>query len=130
MNLHEELFVKSFIIAAKRERYLSLLSSVKGRKKLLNDLDHLRDLDENKIIHISPAQQNPFDICGFLQAKGAGKNCYVISTNSALDTRELALSEALEEIVGYGFGSYVSTIAGKLGYYEGEEPGDRYILEA
>lgn len=63
-----------------------------------------------------------------MREKGGGENCYVISTNWELDGKELSLREALEGIVGSGFGSYVSCIAGKLGYYEGEKAGERYIL--
>jgi len=128
MNSHEELFVKSFIIPTKQERYLSFLSNNKQRKKFLNKLDHFRDLDETKLISISPDRQNATDIYRLLREKGAPENCYVISTNLELDSKELALNNALVEIVGYGFGSYVSCVAGKLGYYESEEAGERYIL--
>lgn len=35
MNIHEEQFAKNFIVPEKRERYLSMLDSKKGRKKLI-----------------------------------------------------------------------------------------------
>jgi hypothetical protein len=128
VNLHEELFVKSFIVPAKRERYLSFLSNDKHRRKLLDNLDHLYDLNKTKVIDILPDQQTAQSICRLMREKGGGENCYVISTNWELDGKELSLREALEGIVGSGFGSYVSCIAGKLGYYEGEKAGERYIL--
>lgn len=130
MNSHEQLFVKSFILPAKRERYISFLTNKKRREKLLDNLDHLHDLDEKNIINIPVSKQNATDICWILQEKGAGENCHVISTKSELDGKELPLIRSLEEIVGSGFGTYISCIAGRLGYYESEEAKERFILEA
>jgi hypothetical protein len=42
----------------------------------------------------------------------------------------MLLSEALREVVGRGMGTFVLCVPGKLGYYEGEDAGERYILEA
>ena len=39
------------------------------------------------------------------------------------------LQTALEEVIGYGNGTFVSCIPGKLGYFESAEPGLRYIFE-
>jgi len=36
---------------------------------------------------------------------------------------------ALEEVMGHGMGTLLSSIPGKLAYYEGEGPSDRCILE-
>lgn len=130
MDLHEELFIESFVDPIKRERYLSFLTNNKRRKKLLDVLDHFRDLNKTKAIAIPPNQQNTIDILHLLQRKGAPEDCHVISTCSDLDGKGLPLVEALEQIVGSGYGSYISCNAGKLGYYEGEEPGYRCILVA
>jgi hypothetical protein len=43
--------------------------------------------------------------------------------------KEKSLKAALTEIVGYGGGTFVSCIAGKLGYFESDEATDRFILE-
>jgi len=45
MNEVEETFVKTFIVHDKRERWLSLLSSEKKRRKLLARLPHLFAVD-------------------------------------------------------------------------------------
>ena len=42
----------------------------------------------------------------------------------------MPLLEALEKVFGEGNdGTFLSCVAGKLGYYEGEEVGARYILK-
>jgi hypothetical protein len=38
------------------------------------------------------------------------------------------LLAALELVIGSGLGTVISCIPGKLAYYEGELPGDRYVL--
>jgi len=44
-----------------------------------------------------------------------------------MDGREFPLIDALKRIVGYGMGTIVSCIPGKLGYFEDED--GRCILE-
>jgi hypothetical protein len=55
--------------------------------------------------------------------------CHVISTSSELDGRDLNLVEVLEQVVGFGEGTLISCIPGRLGYFEGESANDRFILE-
>jgi hypothetical protein len=45
VNNREEQFAPSFVIPIKRERYLTLLGSTKGRRKITRDLNHCHDLD-------------------------------------------------------------------------------------
>lgn len=130
MNIHEEQFAKHFIVPEKRERYLSMLNSKKGRKKLLDGFYHLRDLEEKYSKEVPPNHQWAEDIYKMLKEKGSPDVCYVISTNKELDGRELSLVDVLDEIVGTCHdGTFISCIAGKLGYYEGESMGARYIFE-
>ncbi len=56
-----------------------------------------------------------------LREKGAPLTCYVLSKNSKIDGLRLPLCEALIETVGYGFGTFLSCIPGRLAYYEGQE---------
>jgi len=86
-------------------------------------------LNEAKKKSIPVNQQSASEVCQILKLMGAGDDCYVISTDSELDGRELPLQNALEEIVGCGFGSYVSCVAGRLGYYESEEARERLSLK-
>lgn len=131
MNIHEEQFIKTFIVPTKRERYSSMFDSSKGRSKLIQGFYHLHDLDERLATKISSDEQSAENIFRILKFKGAPDLCYVISTNEKLDGKEAALLDVLKEIVGTGdHGTVISCVPGKLGYYEGEDVDTRLILES
>ncbi len=58
---------------------------------------------------------------------GAPDTCHVIS-EGRFDGQEMELLAALEETVGSGFGTVISCLPGRLGYFEGEMR-ERYILQ-
>ena len=73
----------------KRARYLSLLESKRGRDKLLDGLNHCRDLD-GRFAELIPAnQQSAQSIERLLKSKGAPDVCHVMSSNPDLDNREM-----------------------------------------
>ncbi len=129
MNVHEEQFARSFIVHEKCERYLTLLQSQRGRKKLRDSLYHCRDIDKRFAHQLPAADQNSESVARILRSKGAPEKCYLFSTESAFDGREMQLLNALYEIVNSGSGTFVSCIPGKLGYFEFEDMKERYILE-
>ncbi len=129
LNIHEELFARSFILSGRNERYLSLLKSKRGRKKLLERFYHCHDLDARFAKLLPPNQQSAQAIEKLLKSKGAPEMCHVMSADSSLDNREMSLSEALMETVGGDGGTLISCIAGKLAYFELEPFDGRYILE-
>jgi hypothetical protein len=49
MTEHEEKVIRAFIVPNKRDRYLSLFGTKKGRKKLTARLDHNHDLDSRSL---------------------------------------------------------------------------------
>lgn len=130
MNLHEEQFIKNFIVASKRERYLSMFESRRARSKLIEGFYHLHDLDVDLATKVPSGEQSTKRIFQILKNKAAPDICYVISTNDKLDGKEAMLLNVLEEIVGTcDDGTFISCIPGKLGYYEGEDIDTRLILE-
>ncbi len=127
---HEAEFIRRFVVSQRRRRYLSLLESQNGRKKLLEALDHFDELNP-RYARLVPADSQTADhIEVLLKRKGALNSCHVTSSNADIDDREMPLKEALRETVGSGFGTIISCIPGKLAYFEGEEQNQRYILEA
>ena len=120
--------VKAFIVTRKQERWLDLLAKPKRREDILRTLPHLTDLDERFLLRV-PAPQSTSLILEMLQQRGAPEQCYVVSESAELDARTLPLKEALALIVGRDTGTLVSCIPGRLGYFEGEDPGARFILE-
>ena len=127
MNPHESDFAKSFISKARRERALELLASSKNRDKFTSKFDHHgRDYFIPECIRpIEPRHQHPPNIADILRAMGAPETCYVIGGEH--DGKGMELLTALKQIVGYGTGTVLSCIPGKLAYFEGEIR-ERFLL--
>jgi hypothetical protein len=128
LNPHEEQFARAFIVSAKEERYLSMLESAKGRARLLAKFPHCPDLNMSHATLIPAAQQNAGAIAKLLRQRGAPDVCHVISADRDIDNREMLLEKALDEAVGMNMGTFISCIPGRLGYFEFEDLGERYIL--
>lgn len=127
MNEHEHAFVTAFIVAERRERYLTLLSNPKRRAKILNRLNH--HLDFNRSLATELGYGSPDSLAEFLEAKGAKATCYVIADNRKLDGQELPLAEACWHAFTDGFGIVLSCVPGQLAFYRPEAPGPGFILE-
>lgn len=127
----EEAVISAFIAKDKRERYLAFLGSVKGRMKLRDLMAHGTEGHLNAAFKrtIPPKDQNVEGIWALLKARGASELCQVISENSEIDGRDMPLREALEATVGYGMGTLISCVPGRLGYFEGEGKNARFLLE-
>jgi hypothetical protein len=127
MNPHESAFAESFIAKARRERALELLASSKNRHKFTSKFDHHgRDYFKPECIRsIEPRHQHPPNIADMLRAMGAPETCHVIGGEH--DGNDMELLTALKQIVGYGTGTVLSCIPGKLAYFEGEIR-ERFLL--
>ena len=129
LNPHEEQFARAFVVPEKRARYLSLLESQRGRKKLLNGLNHCHDLDPRFAKLIPSNEQSEASIENLLRQKGAPDKCHVMSDNPDIDNREMSLTDALSKTVAMDAGTFISCIPGKLAYFEMEGFDGRYVLE-
>ena len=121
--------VDAFFVKTKRSRYRAQLSSAKNRYKAIDRLAHCSDLNASAMTKIAESEQNPAAIEHLLVAAGAPSSCHVISENSRIDGDTMNLTDALNEVVGSGYGTLISCIPGVLGYYEGEEKHARFILQ-
>ncbi len=126
---HEEALIRAFIKADRRPRLLELRSTLKGRAKLCASLAHFQNLDLRYAQLLPATKHAPRDIEELLRKKGAPETCHILSESSELDGQEMPLKSALEKLVGAGMGSFLSCIPGRLGYFESEERGERYVLE-
>lgn len=129
LDPHEEGFVGAFIARDRRDRVRGQLRHHKRRRKYLDRLNHTPDLDDRFASRVPRAEQHAPEILALLRARGAPDACFAISGLGDLDGAELSLEEALSAVVGRGVGTILSCIPGRLAYYEGEEPGDRFLLE-
>ena len=126
---HVTALVRAFIAPKRRDRYLGLLASVKGRAKLRRALAHCGDLDSRFAHELPSGTHTPEQISALLRERGAPAECVLLSEDEALDGRRMPLIEALGAIVGRGMGTFVSCVPGRLAFYEEEGPSVRYILE-
>src|SRR4051794_34904758 len=110
---HEEALVRAFIIRSKQERVIELLANPKRRRDVLRTLPHFRDLDERFAVRVPRAQQSPATILELLRARGAPAACHVLSEDSKLDGRTLALAAVLDAVVARGMGTLISCIPGR-----------------
>jgi hypothetical protein len=117
-----------FIVPTKRERVAALLTTARGRRKLIADLPHFDSWHDGSLVPIPAEQQTPEAILGELQRRGAPAFAYVTSARRALDGRTQPLVDAVRAVVGSSSGTVISCIPGRLAYFEGEEQGARWIL--
>jgi hypothetical protein len=126
---HSSALIRAFIAPERSERYLGLLASPRGREKVRRSLAHLRDLDPHFSRMLPAGEQTSTAVFALLRAKGAPLDCVLLAEDATLDGRRMPLDEALNAVIGRGMGAFVSCSPGRLAYYEGEDPGERYILE-
>jgi hypothetical protein len=120
--------ITAFIRPERAPRYLSLLANRNGREKLRGKLAHFADLNPRFAQPVTGSEGTPQALERILKAKGAPERCYCLSENVELDDQELPLRSALERVIGSGMGTFLSCLPGRLAYFEGEEPGERYVL--
>ena len=125
----ERAFLEAFVIRQRRDRYLAMLESTRGREKFVAGLGHFRHFDPRFMVSIPPRDQTAEGIHRLLLKHGAVETCVVISENETLEGRELPLDEALDEVVGRLLATVLVTGPGPIAYYESEEPGHRVILK-
>ncbi|MBA3426576.1 MAG: hypothetical protein H0U04_19035 [Rubrobacter sp.] len=126
---HERAIVRAFFVPGERARYLNLLSTARGRKKFVSGLSHLDALGSRFVRRLGPWEQDVDGIESLLKERGAPTLCYLVSENPRLDLQRMKLHDALRATVGSGMDTFLSRITGQLAYFEGEEPGSRYICE-
>ena len=125
---HEEALIRAFIVPAKQQRFLELLAKPRRRADALKALAHFSDLDARYALSVPAGEQSTASILELLRTRGAPADCYLLSESTEFDRRTMPLANALDAVVGMGWGTIVSCVPGQLGYYEGGGPGDRRIL--
>jgi hypothetical protein len=128
---HEENFVRAFVDKDRRERLLFELRKHRGRFVSRFNHDALKYLDSRFVTPLERPNSDPAVILWLLQARGAAKSCYAISSNDQIDGQILPLAEALSAAVGFGMPSILSCRPGLLAYIETEQvagPPDRFIV--
>ena len=128
VNDHATGFLK-FIEVAQARRVGGLLQrGAKGRDKLRTMMAHGIKLEMKYARCFPDGPKYAKLICSALLLESAPPLAFVISEDSKLDGRVLPLPEVLKTCVGSGFGSFISCVPGKLGYFELKDRGEQYLL--
>jgi hypothetical protein len=128
---HEEALICAFIVPERREQYVRRLSLEERRRIdfIGKHFGHMRDLDPRFARRLgSQEQRDARRVYDLLKEKGAPDTCYVLG-ESDYDGQEVGLGEALDDVFGYGVGVFLSCVPGRLAYFQGEKPNERYMLE-
>ncbi|HUA87516.1 MAG TPA: hypothetical protein VMB85_26855 [Bryobacteraceae bacterium] len=125
LQIEESLFA-AFVVARKWDRYRALIGTAKGRDKLRQSLAHFDDWDSRFIHRVDGDPQAVYEA---LSKRGALRECYVVSEDRRFDASRMDLLEALKATIGNGMGTVISCVPGRLAFYEGEGPRDRFILD-
>jgi hypothetical protein len=128
MALHpaEEAMIRAFVVPAKRDRMLMLLSSAKRRRDARAALNHFNGWDPRCVEELSSAA----NVLAALRRAGAPAECHVISDDLSLDGRDMPLAEAVEAVESYSFASILCCVPGELACFfdEVNTPRDRILL--
>lgn len=129
-KVHAAAIIRAFVLPERQERCLALLESERGRDKLRRSLAHFSALDPRHSRLLTSAEYSVDGVRRLLQERGAPGECVLLAEDAFLDGQRLPLNAALEAVVGRQMGAFVSCIAGRLGYFEGEAIREHYLLEA
>lgn len=128
MALHpaEEATLRTFVVAAKRDRLLTLFGSPKRRKQARDSLNHFADWDAR----FAQPLDSSADVLALLRKAGAPSECHVMSDSSELDGRDMPLDEAVSACEAYSFVSVLCCVPGKLAFFFDEvaTPRNRVLL--
>lgn len=124
---NEPSLIAPFVKRGKRDRYREILSNPRLRHKFTNELAHFTGFDPKYRLPIPSNKLFVGKIVRELQKRHAPGIVYAISEDPTLDQKELPLVDALQQIVGRGMGTVLSSIPGCLAFVETED--ERFILE-
>jgi hypothetical protein len=124
----EDSLIRAFVHPDRQARLLALLGRPKGRLKIRAELAHFQALDPRYASRVPAQHQSAGGIEELLKQRGSPDSCYVLSEDPSIDAQVLPLGVALKSVVGRGMGTFISCLPGRLAYFEGEDPGERYML--
>jgi hypothetical protein len=120
--------INTFVVRARRERYISFLHTPRRRRDFLDTLYHFADFNPARVFPVKGRQDTAAAIIDELRRRGAGGECYVISVDADVDGTTGTLEDVIADVHTRREGTLVGCLPGRLGYYEGEMK--RLILDA
>jgi hypothetical protein len=116
----EQIVIEKYFRKEKQDRYKGFIASARNRKKFIDQLSHLQDLEWSKF------QKVPSFSPALLNNSTTYESVYVISENPAVDGSSVSLETAFEMADSRHAMILVFGNADRV-YYEGEPPDNRFI---
>jgi len=120
--------ISAFVLPRQRARYFGFITGKTDLDKFASRLAHFDDFDPRFIVSVPNSKHTATGIEEALRRLGAPSRCFLLSENTPLNGTEGDLHSVLETVIGYGYGSIICCLPGRLAFFEGEGPSDRYIL--
>ena len=125
---HERMFVRSFVVERKQQRFLECLAEERKSFEVVHSLADQRHLDARFMMRIPRREQTVERIVSLLHARGAPREAYLLCMLKDSEGVSLPLQVAVERLYGAGVGGMISCLPGRLAYWEGEMLRERFIL--
>ena len=125
----EQEVITRFVTRAKRERFLSFVSSKKRRDDFVTELRNPEVFDSRWVTEITGADRNAGRLVDVLSKSGVGGRVYVVSSNSEWDAHRFQMSWFAQECCGAGFDTLAYCWKSQVGFYEQHHSGFTYVLK-
>jgi hypothetical protein len=120
----EILTINRYFQKDKAKRFVDFVMKDKNRSKFISTLAHTKDLNYSKFQKVE-RNEKAF-VLAMLSKQKLGK-CYVISENKRIDGQYINPEKALDSTIGYGMGTILVFDDADMVFYEGEDPGNRWV---
>jgi hypothetical protein len=125
----ENAFVRAYIVAEKRDRYLTFLKGPKHRRKILEQLNHSLDYDNRRARVLDGQFSSPDTLTEFLMGRGVDHmTCCLMADGNPADGRSMRLERAVLELLDNRWGALIICPPIPIAVYKPEGIGDLVLL--
>jgi hypothetical protein len=127
----EQCFVETYIVAERRQRYLTFLKGRKHRQKILERLNHSLDYDKSKAQRLDASFGTVNAIIPLLRSYYALEDsCHLMADGNPYDGGTFSLKFAVSELVSNRWGALIicPTPGSVIALYMKEDPGGFILL--
>ncbi|MFO0922645.1 MAG: hypothetical protein U0905_09190 [Pirellulales bacterium] len=129
VSLWEQAFVRAYIVAEKRDRYLAFLKGRKHRRKILDRLNHSLDYDERYATPLDARYKIPKALIVYLIGRGVDRlTCCLMADGHSADGRHMRLEQAVLELLDSHWGALIICPPIPIAVYKPEDIGDLVLL--
>ncbi len=125
----ERAFVNSYVVASKRDRYLSFLNGPKHRQKILDRLNHSLDYVQRFATTLESRFKTADALMQLLAGRGVDPNwCSIMADGNPSDGTSMRLDRAVPELLDNHWGAVIICPPKPIAVYKSEDIGDLILL--